>query len=52
MKRRFLALGDAAVRHSFRARLVPACRPVSAQDVRQFLLAYCACFLAIMLYIA
>lgn len=64
--RRYLVMTDEARRHPFRASLpanvrtgrqVPLDRsrllrgPITAEDVRQFLLAYCACFLAISAYI-
>lgn len=63
MKRRFLVLTDETARHPFRARLAPHIRNggapltikreagVTAQDVREFLMAYCACFMAVSLYI-
>lgn len=61
MKRRYLVLSDEATRHWFRASLprtvcrvemppvaFPArSRRIAAQDVRDFLLAYCACFIAL-----
>jgi len=64
MKRRSLVLTDESARHWFRASLPPsvcrvAVRPVrtaakrhwiSAQDVRDFLLAYCACFIALIVW--
>jgi len=62
MKRRFLVLTDEAVRHPFRAGLAPdrlgqaqrrfRKKGITAQAVREFLLAYCACLLAVSLYIA
>jgi len=64
MKRRSLVLTDETARHPFRARLAPHVRSgaapvvikreagVTAQDVREFLMAYCACFMAVSLYIA
>lgn len=64
MKRRSLVLTDETARHPFRANLAPhvlrGTRPVavprrrwfSMDDLRDFLLAYCACFLAVSLYIA
>ena len=62
MKRRFLVLTDEAVRHPFRAGLAPdrfdrarrkfRNKGITAQSVRDFLLAYCACLLAVSLYIA
>ena len=63
MKRRSLVLTNEAARHPLRARLgLGQCqdlpqpkrgwRAITAQDVREFLLAYCACFLAVSLYIA
>lgn len=58
--RRSLVLTDETARHPFRASLPPHCREVlapddedearkgwSMQDLRDFLLAYCACFLAV-----
>jgi hypothetical protein len=63
--RRSLVLTNEAARHPFRASLpphvcagakaLPARRErawISTQDVKDFLLAYCACFLAVSLYIA
>lgn len=64
MKRRSLVLTDESARHPFRARLAPHVRsgkiaaPVRRRawfghdELRQFLLAYGACFLAASLYIA
>lgn len=64
MKRRSLVLTDETARHPFRARLAPHIRagaqPTAISrnrwftlvDVREFLMAYCACFLAVSLYIA
>lgn len=64
MKRRSLVLTNEAARHPLRARLgldrsqsLPpqpkrGWRGITAQDVREFLMAYCACFLAVSLYIA
>jgi hypothetical protein len=64
MMRRYLVLTDEGRRHPFLASLpphvrqierqpVPQWRPfaIGAEDVRQFLLAYCACFLAVAAYI-
>lgn len=63
-KRRSLVLTDETSRHPFRAHLAPHVlhggKPVAIQrkgwfsmdDLRDFLLAYCACFLAVSLYIA
>lgn len=61
MKRRLQIQADAGARHPFRSRF-GVCRAawgaklrgmgITAQDVREFLLAYCACFLAVSLYIA
>ncbi|NCU10698.1 MAG: hypothetical protein GXC70_00820 [Sphingomonadaceae bacterium] len=63
-KRRSLVLTDETARHSFRANLaphvlrgtkalaVPRRRWFTLDDLRDFLLAYCACFLAVSLYIA
>ena len=62
--RRTLVLTDEQARHPFLASLPPHVRrggaaiamPRSApqwrQDLREFTLAYCACFLAVSLYIA
>jgi len=65
--RRSLALCDESARHPFLASLPPhvrhvdaedaepmARRPrrVSVQDVKEFLLAYCACFMAVSIFIA
>ena len=62
--RRSLVLTDESARHPFLASLpphirrgsdpVPAHMPwrLDASDLRDFLLAYCACFLAVSLYIA
>lgn len=62
--RRSLVLTDESARHPFLASLPPHIRrdsePVpsrmpwrfTADDLRLFLLAYCACFLAVSLYIA
>ena len=62
--RRSLVLTDEQARHPFLARLaphirrgetplaVPRARPGWMQDLREFLLAYCACFIAVSLYIA
>lgn len=62
--RRSLVLTDEQARHPFLASLaphvrrgdiapaVPKVRPAWMQDLRQFLLAYCACFIAVALYIA
>jgi hypothetical protein len=62
--RRYLVLTDEARRHPFLASLPPHVRQVAAasarawrpfaigaEDVRQFLLAYCACLLAVATYI-
>ena len=60
--RRHLVLTDEARRHPFLASLPPHIRQVEplpqwrplaigAEDVRQFLLAYCACFLAVATFI-
>ncbi|MCZ8323715.1 MAG: hypothetical protein O9283_00450 [Sphingomonadaceae bacterium] len=57
--RRALVLTDETARHPFRASLPPHVRkgieprparvrsPFTMQDLRDFLLAYCACFLAV-----
>jgi len=61
--RRSLVLGDESARHPFRQSLPPhvragaarwsaARRAITAQDVRDFLLAYGACFLAVSAFIA
>lgn len=62
--RRSLVLTDETARHPFLAQLPPHVRNpgrpekaairrgIAAQDVREFLLAYCACFMAVSLYIA
>ncbi len=64
MRRRFLVLTDETASHPLWAGLASrfsakAAAPkfmrklgISAQDLREFLLAYCACFLAVSLYIA
>ncbi len=63
MRRRSLVLTNEAARHPLRARLgldrritqatqQRGWRGITAQDVREFLMAYCACFLAVSLYIA
>jgi hypothetical protein len=64
MMRRSLVLTDEARRHPFLASLPPHVREagpeparpwrpfaIGADDVRQFLLAYCACLLAVATYI-
>lgn len=61
-KRRLLVLGNEAARHWLRVQLPPAAplpaaprwRPawLTSQNLRDFLLAYCACFLAVSVYIA
>lgn len=62
--RRALVLTDEAAHHPFLARLAPHVRRsdshvparfewrLSAQDVKEFLLAYCACFMAASAFIA
>jgi hypothetical protein len=62
--RRSLALTDEGARHPFRRSLPPHVRSgaqpramhsygwFGMQDLRDFMLAYCACFLAVSLYIA
>ena len=62
--RRSLVVSDESVRHPFRASLPPHLRrqlvtlrcsgrwSVAVQDAKEFLMAYCACFLAISLYIS
>jgi len=62
--RRSLVLTDEAARHPFRRSLPPhVCRGeaprkarwyhrITGEDLRHFLMAYCACFLAVSLYIA
>lgn len=65
MKRRSLVVTDAAAGHPFLASLPPHVRgsgdasadagrrwPIDPTSVREFLMAYCACFLAISLFIA
>ena len=64
MKRRSLVITDEAARHPFLARLAPHVRAgakvqaakrgswFTLDDLRDFLMAYCACFLAVSLYIA
>ncbi|WP_374527889.1 hypothetical protein [Novosphingobium sp.] len=63
-KRRSLVLTDETAGHPFRRSLPPHVRTglavageargrwISLDDVRDFLMAYCACFLAVSLYIA
>jgi hypothetical protein len=64
MMRRYLVLTDEARRHPFLASLPahvrrvedepePRWRPfaIDAEDVRQFLMAYCACLLAVVTFI-
>jgi hypothetical protein len=62
--RRFLVLTDERSPHPFLASLPPHVRAgamalpalrkrgITMQDLREFLMAYCACFLAVSLYIA
>lgn len=62
--RRSLVLTDEQARHPFLASLpphirrgdsavpVPRARPGWMQNLREFLMAYCACFIAVSLYIA
>lgn len=62
--RRSLVLTDEQARHPFLARLAPHVRRGGAvaitpirrnrwlQDIKEFLMAYCACFIAVSLYIA
>ena len=60
--RRSLVLTDEQARHPFLASLAPHIRrgdsaaatlpPRWVQPVKEFLLAYCACFIAVSLYIA
>ena len=62
--RRSLVLTDEQARHPFLASLAPHVRRGGAvaiapvrrdrwlQDIKQFLMAYCACFIAVSLYIA
>ena len=62
--RRSLVLTDERARHPFLARLAPHIRrgdgalvapqprPGWVQNLREFLMAYCACFIAASLYIA
>ena len=64
MMRRYLVLTDERARHPFLASLPPHVRliepepeprwrpfPISGEDVRQFLLAYFACLVAVVTYI-
>ena len=64
MMRRYLVLTDEARRHPFLASLPPHVRQldaapapqwrpfaIGAEDVRQFLMAYCACLLAVATFI-
>jgi hypothetical protein len=48
----FLAALPPHVRAGAKALPVKRKRAVTLQDVREFLMAYCACFLAVSLYIA
>jgi hypothetical protein len=62
--RRALVLTNEAARHPFRASLPPSALKVDeveprrfnrlalSEDVRGFMLAYCACFLAVLTFIA
>ena len=62
--RRALVVTDDTARHPFRQSLPPHTRLgaqaivvprgplISAQDVRDFLIAYCACFMAVMAFIS
>lgn len=64
MMRRTLVVTDEAARHPFLAILPPHVRGpveegqpqriwrITAQDVKEFLMAYCACFLAVSAFIA
>jgi hypothetical protein len=61
MKRKMLVVVGDAARHSFLASLSPEGRKgrargrrwaISLTSVREFLMAYCACFLAVSLFIA
>jgi hypothetical protein len=64
MLRRALVVTDEAARHPFLASLPPHVRgesglgpvqrtwQITAQDVKEFLMAYCACFLAVSAFIA
>ncbi len=62
MKRRSLVLTDETAGHRFLASLPPHVRTarvatprrpaITAQDVKEFLLAYCACFVAVSAYLA
>ena len=64
MMRRALVITDETARHPFLASLPPHIRGlahegppqrnwrITAQDVKDFLLAYCACFLAVSAFIA
>lgn len=63
MQRRALVLGDERARHWLRASLPPSAvedlsalteaRPsgrITAQDLRDFLVAYCSCFIALIVW--
>jgi hypothetical protein len=62
--RRALVLTDETARHPFLARLAPHVRRgegpaparfagrITAQDMKEFLLAYCACFMAVSAFLA
>lgn len=64
MNRRALVLTDESARHPFLASLPPHVRDlrkegrrqptwrVTAQDLKEFLMAYCACFFAVSAFIA
>lgn len=64
MSRRALVITDESARHPFLASLPPHIRGeahfappqwtwrITVQDVKDFLLAYCACFLAVTAFIA
>lgn len=62
--RRALVLGDEAARHPFRQGLpphviqggaprpLPGGRAITLRDCREFLMAYCACFMAAIIFIS
>lgn len=57
---RKLVLSNEGARHPFRQSIVPGARlarpprrsGLTAQDLREFLMAYCACFMAVSAFIA
>ena len=62
--RRSLVVTDEAARHPFRMSLpphvrrgveqvdVPRSRGITAQDVKEFLMAYCACFICVSAFVS